>query len=155
MLVGGRVLNILGFEYPDELYYWLEGDLWCQRMESGLVRVGITSFGVHISGDFYMARPKAVGSVLTQGQTLAVVELSKSVIAIKTPVSGVVRAVNPLLEDTPELIHQDPYGRGWLVQVEPTQWAADLAQLHHGVALSAAAEKRMRLENLDFTEGGA
>ena len=148
-------MNILGFEYPDELYYWLERDLWCQRLESGLVRVGITTFGVHISGDFYMARPKAVGAVLAQGQTLAVVELSKSVIAIKTPISGAVRAVNPLLEDTPEVIHQDPYGRGWLVEIEPTQWEVDLQALQHGAALPAAAERRMRLENMDFSQGAA
>lgn len=148
-------MNILGFDYPDELYYWLVRDLWCQRLASGLVRVGITTFGVHISGDFYMARPKAVGTVLAQGQTLAVVELSKSVIAIKTPVSGTVRVVNPLLEDTPEVIHQDPYGRGWLVEVEPTQLDADLPALHHGVAIAAAAEKRMRLENMDFSQGTA
>lgn len=146
-------MNILGFDYPDELYYWLERDLWCRRLEDGLVQVGVTAFGVHVSGDFYMARPKAVGTGLAQGQTLAVVELSKSVVAIKTPVSGVVRVVNPLLEDTPEVIHQDPYGRGWLVQIEPAQWEVDLAQLHHGAALPHAAEKRMRLENLNFTEG--
>lgn len=148
-------MNILGFEYPDGLYYWLERDLWCQRLASGLVRVGITTFGVHISGDFYMARPKAVGTVLAQGQTLAVVELSKSVIAIKTPVSGTVRLVNPLLEDTPEVIHQDPYGRGWLVEIEPAQWAVDLQALQHGAALPAAAERRMRLENMDFSQGAA
>ena len=147
-------MNILGFDYPDELYYWLERDLWCRRLDNGLVQVGVTRFGVHISGDFYMARPKAVGTVLAQGQTLAVVELSKSVIAIKTPLSGLVREVNPLLEDTPEVIHQDPYGRGWLVQIEPTQWAADLALLHHGAALPGAATRRMRLENLDFSGGG-
>lgn len=148
-------MNLLGFDYPDELYYWLERDLWCRRLDNGLVQVGVTPFGVHISGDFYMARPKAVGTALAQGQTLAVVELSKSVLAIKTPVSGIVREVNPLLEDTPELIHQDPYGRGWLVSIEATQWEADLASLHHGAALPEAATRRMRLENLDFSGGGA
>ena len=146
-------MNILGFDYPDELYYWLEGDLWCRKLDNGLVQVGVTPFGVHISGDFYMCRPKPVGTTLAQGQTLAVVELSKSVLAIKTPVSGIVREVNPLLEDTPEVIHQDPHGRGWLVHIEPTQWETDLAQLHHGAALRDAATKRMRLENLDFSAG--
>lgn len=148
-------MNLLGFDYPDDLHYWLERDLWCRRLDSGLVQVGITTFGVHISGDFYMARPKPAGTALQQGQTLAVVELSKSVIAIKTPVSGIVREVNPLLEDTPEVIHQDPYGRGWLATIEPTQWETDLALLHHGAALPEAATRRMRLENLDFSQGKA
>ena len=146
-------MNILGFSYPDNLYYWLERDLWCRRLGNGWVEVGVTAFGVHISGDFYMARPKPAGTVLEQGQTLAVVELSKSVIAIKTPVSGCVREVNAALQDTPELIHQDPYAAGWLARIEPARWDVDLLALHHGAALPAAAQRRMRLENLDFSEG--
>jgi len=148
-------MNILGFSYPDELYYWLERDMWARRLPDGLVQVGITAFGVHISGAFFMCRPKTVGTVVEQGQTIAVVELNKSVVTVKTPVAGTVRAVNPLLEARPELIETDPYGEGWLVQIEPSRWEADLAVLHHGAALPAAAERRMRLENLDYTEGRA
>jgi glycine cleavage system H protein len=100
-----------------------------------------------------MCRPKAVGTVVEQGQTIAVVELNKSVVTVKTPVSGTVCAINPLLEDRPELIETDPYGQGWLVAIAPSRWEVDLAQLHHGAALAEAAERRMRLENLDFSEG--
>ncbi len=142
-------MRVLGFEYPDALYFWLAQDLWCAPQADGSVRVGITAFGVHVSGDFYMARPKPAGTRLIQGQTLAVVELSKSIVAIKTPISGTVCAVNLLLEETPELIHQDPYGRGWLAALLPSQWQDDLAQLHHGAAVIAAATERMRLEPLD------
>ena len=144
-------MKLLGFDYPDDLYYWLERDLWCRRLADGGVQVGVSAFGVHISGDFYMARPKPVDTVLTQGQTLAVVELSKSVVAIKTPVSGTVREVNPVLEHTPEVIHQDPYGRGWLAIVQPSRWQHDLALLHQGASLPEAATRRMRLEHLDFS----
>lgn len=139
-------MHVLGFEYPDALYFWLAQDLWCAPQADGSVRVGVTAFGVHLSGDFYMARPKPVGTPLVQGQTLAVVELSKSIVALKSPVSGTVCAVNPLLEEAPELIHQDPYDRGWLAALLPSQWQADLAQLHHGAAVAAAAAERMRLE---------
>lgn len=148
-------MKILGFDYPDELYYWLERDMWCRQLDDGRVQVGVSAFGIHISGDFYMCRPKPVGTVLEQGQTLAVAELSKSVVAIKTPVSGVVCEVNPLLEDKPELVHRDPYGQGWLVCIEPQRWDEDLQQLSFGAGLEAAATRRMRLENLDFSEGNA
>lgn len=148
-------MNLLGFDYPDDLHYWLERDMWARRLPDGLVQVGITAFGVHISGAFFMCRPKAVGTVLEQGQTVAVVELNKSVVTVKTPVSGIVRATNPLLADTPEIIEREPYGQGWLVTLEPTRWDGDLPLLHHGAVLAAAATKRMQLENLDFSEGGA
>lgn len=146
-------MNILGFDYPDDLYYWLERDMWAQQLADGSVRVGITQFGVHISGAFFMCRPKPVGTALEQGQTVAVVELNKSVVTVKTPVSGRVREINPMLEEQPELIEKDPYGRGWLVTIKPSRWEPDLAALYHGAALPEAAERRMRLENLDFSGG--
>lgn len=146
-------MNLLGFDYPDDLYYWLERDMWARRLGDGSVQVGITAFGVHISGAFFMCRPKPVGTVLEQGQTVAVVELNKSVVTVKTPVSGVVQAINPLLETRPELIETDPYGQGWLVQIGPERWEVDAQQLYHGATLAEAATRRMRLENLDFSEG--
>lgn len=148
-------MNLLGFDYPDELYYWLERDMWARRLPDGLVQIGITAFGVRISGNFFMCRPKPPETELAQGQTVAVVELNKSVVTVKTPVSGVVREVNPVLAERPETIEQDPYGAGWLVTLAPTNWEADLALLHHGAALPEAATRRMQLENLDFSEGGA
>lgn len=140
-------MDILGFDYPDAAYFYLLHDMWCRPCGDGRMEVGVTAFGIHLSGDFYMCRPKPVGTLLGQGETLAVAELSKSVVAIKSPVSGEVVERNPLLEDAPELVHQDPYGRGWLVRIAPSRWQADLAQLAHGDALPAAAQARMRLEN--------
>jgi glycine cleavage system H protein len=141
-------MRILDFDYPDDCFYFLERDMWCRAMEDGRMQVGVTSFGIHLSGDFYMCRPKPPGTVVAQAETLGVAELSKSIVAIKTPVSGTVVQVNPLLEETPEVIHQQPYGRGWLAVIEPSQWHTDLARLAHGAPLEAAAIQRMQLENL-------
>ena len=142
-------MELLGFDYPDDLHYWLERDMWVKPLPDGGMRVGITPFGVHLSGSFFMCRPKPVGTELAQGQTLAVVELNKSVVTVKTPVSGQVRAVNPRLADTPELIEQDPYGSGWLAELTPSDWQSDLQALHHGPTLAVAATARMQLEPLD------
>lgn len=141
-------MDILGFDYPDARWYDLREDLWCRPCDDGRMEVGVTAFGIHLSGDFYMCRPKPLGTVLQQGETLAVAELSKSVVAIRSPVSGEVMERNPLLEDTPEVIHQDPYGRGWLVRIAPSRWGDDQARLAHGDALLHAAQARMRLEKL-------
>lgn len=145
-------MRILGFDYPDDCFYFLEQDMWCRPLDDGRMRVGVSAFGVHLSGDFYMCRPKRAGTAVGQGQTLGIVELSKSIVTVKTPVSGMIEEVNPLLEDTPELIHQDPYGRGWLVVIAADRWQQDLPQLAHGATLAAAATARMRLENIDFPE---
>lgn len=144
---------LLGFDHPDELHYWLERDMWALPLDGGRVRVGITAFGVRISGHFFMCRPKPPGTELRQGDTLAVVELNKAVVTVKTPVSGIVREVNAALEDRPELIERDPHGEGWLAVLEATRWDADRTALRHGPALAEAAVGRMRLEKLDEWEG--
>lgn len=139
-------MDIEGFAYPADGFYLLEHDMWCRPCGGGRMEVGVTPFGVHLSGDFYMCRAKPVGAVLAQGETVAVAELSKSVVAIKSPLSGEVVEVNPLLEDQPELVHLDPCGRGWLVRIAPARWQEDLPQLAHGEGLAAAARARMALE---------
>src|SRR5262245_54322146 len=100
-------MEVLGFDYPDDAFFLLEHDMWCRPAAGGRMEVGITAFGVHLAGDFYMCRPKPAGTVVTQGGTVAVAELSKTVVAIKSPLSGEVVEVNPLLEDSPEAVHQD------------------------------------------------
>lgn len=140
-------MDILGYAYPDDAYYLLEHDTWCRPRADGCMEVGVTAFGIHLSGDFYMCRPKPAGTVLAQGETVAVAELSKSVVSIKTPVSGRVTEANPLLVDRPELVHREPYGRGWLVSIAPGRWSEDLVRLAHGESLAEAAAARMRSES--------
>lgn len=143
-------MQILGFDYPDDCYFDLENDMWCRDIGDGRMQVGVSAFGVKISGNyFYMCRPKSVGTEVEQGKTVGVVELSKTVVTIKTPVSGTVVETNPALEDTPELINQDPYGAGWICVIAPSAWEQDRARLAHGAALAELAERRMRLEPVD------
>lgn len=145
-----QTMLILGFDYPDDCYFDLEHDMWCRALGDGRYQVGVSAFGVKISGNyFYMCRPKSVGTELEQGKTMGVVELSKTVVTIKTPVSGTVVEINELLEDKPELIHQDPYGQGWILTIQASDWERDRTQLAHGATLPELAERRMRLEPVD------
>ncbi|RTL40095.1 MAG: glycine cleavage system protein H [Burkholderiales bacterium] len=89
-------------------------------LDGGGVRVGITALGLKASGDIYMCRPKSVGSEVGQGRSIGVVELSKSIVSVKSPLSGVVTRVNEALEARPELVHQSPYDAGWLVELAPS-----------------------------------
>ena len=131
---------------PDALYYLIGQQVWARVAGNGTATIGITALGIALAGDIYMCRPKRVGSGIVQGGSVAVVELAKSIVSVKSPVSGVITEVNPLLEDAPELVHRDPYGKGWLVRLRPTDWAADTAQLVHGHAVMAAMEHHAWLE---------
>ncbi|MEW7847310.1 glycine cleavage system protein H [Massilia aurea] len=141
---------ILGFDYPDDCYFDLDNDMWCRELGDGRLQVGVSAFGVKISGNhFYMCRPKPVGNEVEQGKTVGVVELSKTVVTIKTPVAGTIVEINTALEETPELIHQDPYGAGWISVIQASDWERDRVLLAHGAALVELAERRMRLEPVD------
>lgn len=131
----------------DRLY--TDNHLWV-KWEAGLVRIGLSDYLQQTSGDLAFAEPMPEGTELAPGDELATIETMKTNLSIPSPVSGVVKAVNPRLEDEPELVNQDPYGEGWLVLVETTTWGADTANLLDASAYFAQmkAEAEEEAKNL-------
>lgn len=127
--------------FPSDLHYCVEHQVWARLHGDGTATVGITSLGIALAGgEIYMCRPKAVGAVVEAGRSLAVVELAKSIVSVKSPVSGVVVEVNPVLVDQPERVHEDCYGEGWLARLQLADFEADRAGLLHGEPVAAAME---------------
>jgi glycine cleavage system H protein len=127
-----------GLQFPDDLHYLVEDQVWARLHDDGSATVGITALGVHLAGEIYMCRPKMVGVAVQQGRGIAVVELAKSIVSVKSPVAGVVVAVNARLAEEPGLVHTDPYGEGWLARLTLTDFDADRSQLLRGEAVAAA-----------------
>jgi glycine cleavage system H protein len=88
------------------------------------VRVGITHFAQDALGDIVYVQLAEPGAEITAGAPLGEVESTKSVSEIYAPVSGTVVTRNDALGATPELINNDPYGEGWLVEIRPADAAA-------------------------------
>jgi len=129
---------------PADLHVLVDHQVWARVHDDGTATVGITPLGIALSGEVFMCRPKRVGSVVAQGGTIAVVELSKSIVAVKSPVSGTVLEVNPALDDRPDWVHREPCGAGWIARLRLTDLAADQARLLHGPALEAAMAEHAR-----------
>lgn len=139
-----------GPDLPEGFWLWPEDQTWAWPLPGGQVRVGITALGLKASGEIYMCRPKAVGSEVEQGRSIGVVELSKSIVSVKSPLSGTVVRVNEALEEQPELVHQSPYEAGWLVELVPSRLAAEKHRLAIGEAAVRDAMSRWAwLNNLD------
>ena len=102
--------------------------LWV-KWDDDLVQIGVSDYLQQSSGDVAFAEPKSVGTSLTRGDELAMIETMKTNLSIPSPVSGVIKLINPRLEDEPELVNKDPYGEGWLAQVEPRDWDTDKTNL--------------------------
>ena len=105
--------------FPSNLRYthvheWLEaqGSSW---------RVGITQFAVDQLGDITLVDLPNVGDLVTKGQRFGTVESVKSVSDLYAPVSGRVTGINSALKDAPENVNTEPYGKGWMIELEPTE----------------------------------
>lgn len=124
--------------FPPELHYLVEHDVWARFDADGRVTVGITALGIKLSGEIYMCRAKPVGTVVEQGRAIGVVELAKAIVSVKCAVGGTVVEVNDALATTPELVHRDPYGAGWIARLAPGDAEGDRARLVHGSDVHAA-----------------
>jgi glycine cleavage system H protein len=110
-------------DLPDDLRYTPEHE-WA-RVDDGRIVVGITSYAQDQLGDVVFVGLPAIGTEVTAGTPLGEVESTKSVSDIYSPVSGTVVATNPEVEAAPELVNEEPYGRGWLVAIEATDASLD------------------------------
>ena len=104
-------------ETPPDLHYTAEHE-WIRRTGDDTVRVGITDFAQEALGDVVFVRLPDLGADLTSGEAFGEVESTKSVSDLYAPVSAKVVAVNGDLDSSPELVNSDPYGAGWLIDLQ-------------------------------------
>ncbi len=116
-------------EIPPDLHYTAEHE-WVRRSGDDTARVGITDFAQSALGDVVFVQLPEVGTELTAGESFGEVESTKSVSDLYAPVSGKVSAVNGELEGSPQLVNSDPYGAGWLLEVQ----VAGVAELESAIS---------------------
>lgn len=90
------------------------------RLEGGLATVGITDYAQDQLGDIVYVELPPLGEILTQFEPFGVVESVKAASDLYAPLSGEVVEVNEELSDHPEFVNEDPYGKGWMIKVEPS-----------------------------------
>ena len=131
------------YEIPENLLYTKEHE-WTRRSKTS-VKVGITDYAAKTLNDVvYVSLPKA-GDKLTQLKTFGTVESIKAVSELYSPISGTVTKVNEELQSHPELVNQSPYEKGWLLEVQPSNFEREKKALMHAKAymnhLSSIANK--------------
>ena len=126
-------------EIPPDLRYTNDHE-WAKVTQGNTVRVGITDFAQSSLGDFVFVSVHGMDSTVESGDTFGEVESTKSVSDLYAPVPGSVVARNEALDDQPELLNTDPYGAGWIAEIE----VADLSVLDS--LLDAAAYGQVTAE---------
>jgi len=103
--------------FPDDLRYTSKHE-WVRQGAGSTVRIGITSYAAEALGDVVYVSLPQIGEEIAVDDACAEVESTKSVSDVYSPATGVVTAVNELLNSTPEAINSDPYGDGWIFELE-------------------------------------
>lgn len=117
-------------EIPSDLYY-TEDHEWVRRTGDDTVRVGITDFAQAALGDVVFVELPEVDADVTAGSEFGTVESTKSNSDLYAPITAKVIAVNGEVTDSPELVNSDPYGAGWLIELQLD--AASLAEALDGL----------------------
>jgi len=111
------IVDKFTFRFPKDLVYSKSG-IWMRR-EGDIFRLGVSDFAQQRNGDIAFANLTPAGAVLEIDDDIATIETVKVNISLPSPVKGKILEINTGLRESPEWINQDPYGKGWMVVVEP------------------------------------
>ena len=121
------MVKVGAYEVPEGLYY--SKDFAWVKVEGDEVRLGITDYAQKSLREIVYAELPSVGGDVKQGEPFGTVESVKAVSDLVAGVSGMIKEVNEEVQSKPELLNEDPYGKGWLLLVKPTNLQVELSNL--------------------------
>jgi len=108
-----------GCDFPDTLLYHPDSHLWFAPAGEGRYRVGVTQFGIALSGEILLFTPKPVGALMDAGRSFGLLEAGKTVFPAKTPFAAQLAEANPALDPSARSMNREPFA-AWLVELQPS-----------------------------------
>ena len=121
------MVKVESYEVPEGLYF--SKDFEWVKVEGDKIRMGITDYAQKSLREIVYAELPSVGTEVKQNEPYGTLESVKAVSDLVAAVSGTIQEVNDEVQSKPELLNEDPYGKGWLVIVKPANLQAELATL--------------------------
>jgi glycine cleavage system H lipoate-binding protein len=131
-----KMVEIYGFQVPTDTYYLHRGHAWAVVESDDRVRVGLDDFSQKILGPPDDLKLPEVGKENYQDHLCLALFKQGRKASFEAPVDGVIEAINPKIRQKPSLIHDDPYGEGWLFRLKPTDLGRNLDNLFSGEAIA-------------------
>lgn len=135
--------------FPNDLYYRVQDNTWVKVNDDGTVYIGMTDIAQTLAGSILHATPQKAGKKRKIGKPIAIVESSKWVGPVKSPMAGVVVEHNPDVAANPSILNKSPYKKGWLVKFQPDDLNAALADMLTGQAAADAYKKKIEDEGIE------
>jgi len=109
---------------PKGLFY-SNNHTWTHLEKSGIARVGLDDFLLHVTGEVKFRDLKSPGNFINKGELLADIDHDGKLLQIYSPLSGTIIKTNSLLYESPGVINEDPYGKGWIYSILPSEWITE------------------------------
>jgi glycine cleavage system H protein len=121
------MVKVESYEVPEGLYF--SKDFEWTKVEGDIVRMGITDYAQKSLREIVYAELPSVGTEVKQNEPYGTLESVKAVSDLVAPISGIVQEVNEEVQSKPETLNEDPYIKGWLLVVKPSNLQAELVNL--------------------------
>jgi len=109
---------------PQGLFY-SKNHTWMYMEKSGYANIGLDDLLLHVIGEVKFSNRKNPGELIRKGELLTVVNQNGKLLRILSPVSGKIININTKLNENPGMLNEDPYGKGWICEIKPTNWIAE------------------------------
>ncbi len=118
------VLTAQILKIPQGLFY-SKNHTWAYLEKSGNAKVGLDDFLLQIIGNVYIGKLKYPGAFIKKGELLAEVDQNGKRLKIHSPITGEIIGTNAEIHENPEVMNEDPYEKGWIYTIKPSQWVAE------------------------------
>jgi glycine cleavage system H protein len=122
-----KVLNIFSIDIlkiPQGVFH-SKNHTWAHMEKSGTASIGLDDFLIHTIGEVNVTKLKESGEIISKGDLLTELQKGDKILKIFSPISGKVLQANMQLNETPELLNNDPYGKGWIYKIKPAKWVEE------------------------------
>ena len=124
------MVKVKDVEVPEGLHY--SKDFEWVKIEGSKVRIGITDYAQKQLREIVYVELPSEGDAITQNEPYGTVESVKAVSDLVAPLSGTIEQINGEVQSSPELLNEDPYGKGWILKIKPNNWLAETKSFYFG-----------------------
>ena len=136
-ILSAKILRI-----PQGLFY-SRNHTWMFMERSGAATVGLDDLLLHITGEVKFNNLKKPGDTISKGDLLTEIDQDGKLLSILSPVSGKIVDTNTMLNENPAVMNEDPYGKGWIYKIKPTNWMAEAKSCYFAEEATNWSEKEL------------
>jgi glycine cleavage system H protein len=129
--IKSKIQKALGFisasilKIPQGLYY-SKNHTWMYMEKTGTARIGLDDLLLHITGEVKFIINKKPGDTINKGDLLTEIDQNGKLLRLYSPVSGKIMDTNKMIQEIPGMLNEDPYGKGWIYKIKPSNWISDV-----------------------------